>query len=68
MMETEIRKLSLKKGDILIVERSFVDAHQWMKALSSAAKTAGVDFEIPVLFVDDIDSIKIIRHDGDRNG
>lgn len=66
-MKVEIKKLSLKRGDIVVVERSF-NSNTLAEALQTAGRDAGIDFSVPIVFVDDIDSLKVIRFDGDKNG
>lgn len=60
-MKDEIKKLSLKKGDILVVQKGFNAQPNWEKTLQEVAKTAGVDFSVPVIFVDSIDEIAVVR-------
>lgn len=59
-LATEIKKLSLHKGDILVIERGFGSA-LWQEALRDAGRTAGIDFDVPVVYVDDIDKIAVVR-------
>lgn len=61
MSKLQVKKLSLQKGDILVIERTFNTPADWSKTLHNAAKTAGIDFEVPVIFVDSIDEIAVVR-------
>lgn len=57
---TEIKKLSLRRGDILVIQRSF-NSIDWMKLLQDAGKEAGIDFNVPIVYVDNIDELAIVR-------
>lgn len=57
----KIKSLSLRKGDILVVEKSFTSPSTWMEALQNAGKTAGIDFNVPIVYVDDISKIAVVR-------
>jgi hypothetical protein len=59
-LETQIRKLSLQKGDILIVEKGYTNS-DWVRLLQEAGKAAGVDFNVPIVFVDDVDCLRVVR-------
>ncbi len=61
MNKLQVKKLSLQKGDILVIQRGFATATDWNKILSDAAKEAGIDFSVPVVFVDNIEEIAIVR-------
>ncbi len=56
-----VRKLSLKRGDILVVQRGFDGTDSLFTALATAAKESGIDFDVPVLFVENIREIAIFR-------
>ncbi len=60
-LKTQIRKLSLQKGDILVIEKSFTANERWMEAVREAGKTASIDFNVPIVFVDSINGIAIVR-------
>lgn len=60
-IDTEIKKLSLKKGDILVIQKSFNTYTDWIKILTDAARVAGIDFNVPFVFVDDINDLAVIR-------
>lgn len=57
----KIKKLSLRKGDILVVERSFNSPSTWMDAMRDAGKEAGINFNVPIVYVDSIDGIAVVR-------
>jgi hypothetical protein len=62
MEATEIKKLKLEKGDILVVQRSYcTGTPYWMEALRDAGREAGVNFNVPIVFVDDINEVAVIR-------
>jgi hypothetical protein len=56
----EVKKLTLQRGDILVVQKGFVEV-DWPKALAFAAKEAGIDFSVPVIFVDNINDLAVVR-------
>jgi len=61
-LSDHIKSLSLKKGDILVVTRKYSGATlTWMEHISQAGRLAGIDFEVPILVVDDLDDIQIRR-------
>jgi len=59
----ENRVLRLQRGDILVVKRTYgiVD---WVDILRKAGQRAGVDFDVPVVFVDDLDDLEVVRRGG----
>jgi hypothetical protein len=57
----KVKSLSLQKGDILVIQRSFNTPNNWEKLLSDAGRVAGINFNVPVVFVDDIDEIAVVR-------
>ena len=60
-LANQIKVLRLRKGDILVVEKGFNTApEQWL----AAAKTAGIEFNVPIVFVDEIKKIKVVRNGG----
>lgn len=65
-IDTEIKKLSLKKGDILVIKRTY-SHNDWITILSQAAKVAGITFGVPFVFVDDMDDLSIIRLEDIKN-
>lgn len=66
ILDTEVKKLSLKKGDILVIERSF-NYTDWNQALTEAGRAAGIDFSVPYVFVDDINNLAVIRLEDIKN-
>lgn len=60
-IDTEIKKLSLKKGDILVIQRTNRYADDWVRILTDAGREAGIDFSVPFVFVDDINNLAVIR-------
>jgi hypothetical protein len=66
-MKVDIRRLRLRKGDILVIERQ-MGYVAWPEILANAAKEAGIDFSVPVVFVDNVDSFAIVRHEGEKDG
>ena len=66
-METQkinIGVLSLKKGDMLVIEKGFGHIN-WQQVFSDAARIANIDFDVPIVFVDDIEGIKVLRLEDD---
>ncbi len=61
MSKLQVKKLSLQKGDILVVERGFNEPIKWSELLKTAGKESGVTFKVPVVFVDSIEGIAVIR-------
>ena len=57
-----IKTLRLKAGDILVIERDFMTDERWVKALSDAGKAAGIKCSVPIIFVDDINSLRVLRN------
>ena len=61
-LNATIKSLSLKKGDILVIQRDYATSTpQWRAALQDAGKIAGISFSVPIVLVDDIDSIAVVR-------
>jgi hypothetical protein len=61
-LETQIRKLSLQKGDILVIQKSLnFNSNYWLESVIEAGKAAGIDFSVPIVFVDNIDEIAVIK-------
>ncbi len=61
-LNATIKSLSLKKGDILVIQRDYATSTpQWLAALKDAGKIAGISFSVPIVLVDDIDSIAVVR-------
>lgn len=56
-----ITKLDLKPGDILLVERSFELGDNIIQRFNDAAKLVGMGFDVPIIFVNKIDGIAILR-------
>ena len=65
-IDTEVKKLSLKKGDILVIQRTF-NYVDWSRVLQDAARVAGIDFSVPYVFVDDINDLSVIRLEDIKN-
>ena len=65
-INTEVKKLSLKKGDILVIQRSF-NHTDWQSMLQHAGKEAGIDFNVPYVFVDNIKDLAVIRLEDIKN-
>lgn len=57
----EVRKLSLKKGDILVIQRNYCTNANWVSMLAESGRAAGIDFNVPIVFVDNIDDIAVLR-------
>lgn len=57
----EVRKLSLKKGDILVIQRNYCTNANWESMLAESGRAAGIDFNVPIVFVDNIDDIAVLR-------
>lgn len=64
---TEIKKLSLKKGDILVIQRGFNTPADWSEILTEAGRAAGIDFSVPYVFVDSIKDLAVIRLEDIKN-
>ncbi len=61
MSKLQIKKLSLQRGDILVIQKGFNTMPNWNKILSEAAKEAGINFSVPVVLVESIDEIAVVR-------
>lgn len=60
----EVRKLSLKKGDILVIQRNYCTNANWVEMLADlteSGRAAGIDFNVPIVLVDNIDDIAVLR-------
>lgn len=60
----QIKSLRLQRGDILVAERDFSSSTYLVDALRIAGKEAGIDFEVPIVFVDNIDGIAVVKLGG----
>lgn len=60
-MTNKTKALSLRKGDILVIQRGFNAPPDWSSILQQAGKEAGIDFTVPVIFVDSLDEIGVVR-------
>jgi len=59
-LSDHIKSLSLKKGDMLVVTRQYAGRiFTWEDHLQKAAKIAGIDFEVPIIFVDELSDIEV---------
>lgn len=55
--EQQVKSLRLQKGDILVVKRTHNAPRDWQ----AIGKAAGIDFDVPIIFVDDLDDISVRR-------
>ena len=59
-LSDHIKSLSLKKGDILVVSRRYAGLTMiWIDQFQKAGKVAGIDFEVPIIFVDELSDIEV---------
>jgi len=59
-LSDHIKSLSLKKGDMLVVTRRYAGRiFTWQDHLQKAAKIAGIDFDVPIIFVDELSDIQV---------
>lgn len=58
-MKIKLKRLRLRKGDILLVKKSMTDPKIQAETLMKAGKAVGLNFDVPIVFVEKLNDYKV---------